>query len=72
MQELNQEMLHEITLLSRLRHVWGGKTQMRSLSASKVFVACLRHPDLVMFLGACLDEDQVSFITEFMEGGDLE
>jgi len=43
------EMLHEINVLSTLR-----------------------HPDLVMFLGACLDHDPPFFITEFMEGGDLE
>mmetsp|Transcript_55795 Transcript_55795/g.154452 ORF Transcript_55795/g.154452 Transcript_55795/m.154452 type:complete len:586 (-) Transcript_55795:356-2113(-) len=43
------EVLHEIRLLSTLR-----------------------HPDLVMFLGACLDHDPPFFITEFMEGGDLE
>jgi len=44
-----KEMLHEITLLSSLR-----------------------HPDLVMFLGACLDSSPPFFVTEFMEGGDLE
>lgn len=36
-------------------------------------LAGLRHPDLVMFLGACLqDPTKVMFITELMEGGDLE
>jgi len=44
-----KEVLHEIHLLSSLR-----------------------HPDLVMFLGACLDSSPPFFITEFMEGGDLE
>lgn len=44
-----QEIVHEIQLLSTLR-----------------------HPDLVMFLGACFDHDTPFFITEFMEGGDLE
>lgn len=44
-----QEVLHEIHLLSTMR-----------------------HPDLVMFLGACLDSNPPFFITEFMEGGDLE
>jgi len=44
-----QEVVHEIRLLSTLR-----------------------HPDLVMFLGACFDHSTPFFITEFMEGGDLE
>mmetsp|Transcript_52612 Transcript_52612/g.125676 ORF Transcript_52612/g.125676 Transcript_52612/m.125676 type:complete len:491 (+) Transcript_52612:61-1533(+) len=57
-EDLNREMLHEISILSRLR-----------------------HPDLVMFLGACFTDVQVSagksqeqimFITQFMPGGDLE
>uniref|UniRef100_A0A7S4VBR3 Protein kinase domain-containing protein n=1 Tax=Alexandrium monilatum TaxID=311494 RepID=A0A7S4VBR3_9DINO len=43
------ELLHEIELLS-----------------------AVRHPDLVMFLGACLHESSVMFISELMEGGDLE
>jgi len=32
----------------------------------------LRHPDLVMFLGACFESEQIMFITEYMPGGDLE
>jgi len=32
----------------------------------------LRHPDLVMFLGACLDSEPVMFLTEYMPGGNLE
>jgi len=44
-----KEVLHEIGLLSTMR-----------------------HPDLVMFLGACIDNPQPFFIMEFMEGGDLE
>mmetsp|Transcript_94675 Transcript_94675/g.276847 ORF Transcript_94675/g.276847 Transcript_94675/m.276847 type:complete len:571 (+) Transcript_94675:59-1771(+) len=44
-----KEVLHEIQLLSTMR-----------------------HPDLVMFLGACLDSSPPFFITEYMEGGDLE
>lgn len=35
-------------------------------------LSTLRHPDLVMFLGACFDQKAPYFITEFMEGGDLE
>jgi len=35
-------------------------------------LSTLRHPDLVMFLGACFDHDPPFFITEFMERGDLE
>jgi len=32
-----------------------------------------RHPDMVMFLGACLDQDApIMCITEYMPGGDLE
>jgi serine/threonine protein kinase len=34
-------------------------------------LASLRHPDLVMFLGACL-ETPLMFISAFMPGGDLE
>lgn len=49
-QELLEELLHEIELLSSLR-----------------------HPDLVLFLGACLDKDSpVICVTEYMPGGDLE
>jgi len=44
-----KEMLHEIKLISTMR-----------------------HPDLVLFLGACLDHSPMYFLTEFMEGGDLE
>jgi len=32
----------------------------------------LRHPDLVMFLGACLEAQPILFVTEYMPGGDLE
>lgn len=32
----------------------------------------LRHPDLVMFLGASLERNEVVLFTEFMEGGDLD
>lgn len=35
-------------------------------------LATMRHPDLVMFLGACLDQTPPWFITEYMEGGDLD
>lgn len=35
-------------------------------------LSTLRHPDLVLFLGASLDTDVFFFMTEFMEGGDLE
>eukprot|EP00930_Biecheleria_cincta_P082064 TRINITY_DN7162_c0_g1_i1.p1 TRINITY_DN7162_c0_g1~~TRINITY_DN7162_c0_g1_i1.p1 ORF type:complete len:524 (+),score=61.95 TRINITY_DN7162_c0_g1_i1:36-1574(+) len=44
-----EEIIHEIYLLSTLR-----------------------HPDLVMFLGACLEVEPPFFITEFMKGGDLD
>jgi len=44
-----EELLHEMRLLSTLR-----------------------HPDLVLFLGACLDNEPFFFLIEFMEGGDLE
>lgn len=46
--EFTEELLHEIEVLSSLR-----------------------HPDLVMFLGACLD-DSVMCVTEYLPGGDLE
>lgn len=35
-------------------------------------LSTLRHPDLVLFLGACLDTTPCFFLTEYMEGGDLE
>mmetsp|Transcript_75198 Transcript_75198/g.220447 ORF Transcript_75198/g.220447 Transcript_75198/m.220447 type:complete len:443 (-) Transcript_75198:13-1341(-) len=35
-------------------------------------LASLRHPDLVLFLGASLQDPKVMFITECMDGGDLE
>mmetsp|Transcript_65338 Transcript_65338/g.116479 ORF Transcript_65338/g.116479 Transcript_65338/m.116479 type:complete len:427 (-) Transcript_65338:229-1509(-) len=35
-------------------------------------LATVRHPDLVMFLGCCLQESPMMFITEFMPEGDLE
>lgn len=35
-------------------------------------LATLRHPDLVMFLGCCLQEAPMMFITQYMPGGDLE
>jgi len=48
-EELEDEMLHEIALLSTVR-----------------------HPDLVMFLGCCLQESPIMFITQYMPKGDLE
>lgn len=49
-QEITDELLHEIDLLSSLR-----------------------HPDLVMFLGACLDQHlPIMCVTEFLPRGDLE
>ncbi|CAK0908134.1 unnamed protein product [Prorocentrum cordatum] len=35
-------------------------------------LSSFRHPDLVMFLGACLFTPQPFFIMEFMDGGDLD
>jgi len=35
-------------------------------------LSTFRHPDLVMFLGACLNTEPCFFVTEFMEGGDLQ
>lgn len=35
-------------------------------------LATLRHPDLVMFLGACLNETPIMIVSEYMPGGDLE
>lgn len=35
-------------------------------------LSTLRHPDLVMFLGACFEHRPPFFLTEYMEGGDLE
>lgn len=35
-------------------------------------LATLRHPDLVLFLGCCVQEQPIMFITQFMPGGDLE
>mmetsp|Transcript_120854 Transcript_120854/g.188812 ORF Transcript_120854/g.188812 Transcript_120854/m.188812 type:complete len:467 (+) Transcript_120854:62-1462(+) len=35
-------------------------------------LATIRHPDLVMFLGCCLQESPIMFISQFMPGGDLE
>jgi len=32
----------------------------------------LRHPDLVMFLGACLKDEPIMFLTEYMPRGDLD
>ena len=48
--EITDELLHEIDLLSSLR-----------------------HPDLVMFLGACIDQHlPIMCVTEYLPGGDLE
>lgn len=44
-----EEMLHEISVLSSMR-----------------------HPDLVLFLGACFDAKPMFLLSEYMEGGDLE
>jgi len=35
-------------------------------------LSTMRHPDLVLFLGACVEHSPPFLITEFMEGGDLE
>ncbi|CAE8711737.1 unnamed protein product [Polarella glacialis] len=34
--------------------------------------SALRHPNIVLFLGACIDGDKSLLLTEFMPGGDLE
>eukprot|EP01090_Pellita_catalonica_P003160 TRINITY_DN127_c0_g1_i4.p1 TRINITY_DN127_c0_g1~~TRINITY_DN127_c0_g1_i4.p1 ORF type:complete len:345 (-),score=85.01 TRINITY_DN127_c0_g1_i4:176-1210(-) len=34
-------------------------------------ISKLRHPNIVLFLGACLDEPNICFITEFATRGDL-
>ena len=48
--EIAAELLHEIDILSSMR-----------------------HPDMVMFIGACLDQQlPIMCVTEFMPGGDLE
>ncbi|EKX37677.1 hypothetical protein GUITHDRAFT_40846, partial [Guillardia theta CCMP2712] len=47
--EQQHGFLHEISVLSRLR-----------------------HPNLVLFLGACLDWDPKFIVTEYLEGGSLE
>ncbi|CAE7262625.1 STY46, partial [Symbiodinium sp. CCMP2456] len=48
--EIAAELLHEIDVLSSMR-----------------------HPDMVMFIGACLDPQlPIMCVTEFMPGGDLE
>jgi serine/threonine protein kinase len=47
--DLQAELLHEIKILSTVR-----------------------HPDLVLFLGACLDEGPLTVLSEFMPDGDLE
>ncbi|CAE7220146.1 unnamed protein product [Symbiodinium sp. CCMP2592] len=48
--EIAAELLHEIDILSSMR-----------------------HPDMVMFIGACLDPElPIMCVTEFMPGGDLE
>uniref|UniRef100_A0A7S4UJM5 Protein kinase domain-containing protein n=1 Tax=Alexandrium monilatum TaxID=311494 RepID=A0A7S4UJM5_9DINO len=47
--DLESELIHEIELLSSVR-----------------------HPDLVLFLGACLQDEAVMFVIEYVEGGDLE
>jgi serine/threonine protein kinase len=47
--DLQLELLHEIKILSTVR-----------------------HPDLVLFLGACLDDGPLTIISEFMPDGDLE
>jgi serine/threonine protein kinase len=48
-EDFEDEILHEISLLSTIR-----------------------HPDLVMFLGCCLQDSPVMFISQYMAGGDLE
>jgi len=48
-QGMDDELLHEISVL-----------------------ASVRHPDLVMFLGCCLQESPAMFVAEYMPGGDLE
>ena len=48
------------------------------MACFSLLIACfrtlstLRHPDLVLFLGASLDSDTTFFLTEYMEGGDVE
>ena len=46
---------------------------MQELLREIELVASFRHPDLVLFLGACLDPGApVMFVTEFMPRGDVE
>jgi len=48
-EDVEDQLLHEINLLT-----------------------FLRHPNLVLFLGCCLAESPIMFISEYMSGGDLE
>jgi len=47
--DLEQEMLNEINILTRLR-----------------------HPDLAMFMGSCLEESPIMFLVEYLPNGDVE
>lgn len=48
------------------------KEQYEELLHEISILQSIRHPDLVMFLGACLQDEPLMFLTEYMPGGDLE
>jgi len=47
------------------------RSQVEELFHEVEILSKVRHPDLVLFLGACFDTPPYYVITEYMEGGDL-
>jgi len=49
-----------------------GQVQYQEMLHEIVILHSLRHPDLVLFLGACLHDQPIMLVTEYMVGGNLE
>jgi len=71
---------NSIDLAGKVESVAGGKGTLDEEATAALeelihelrLLSTIRHPDLVMFLGACIDHSPPLVISEFMDGGDLE
>ena len=50
-----------------LMHEMRNGAKIEAIEAKNRTLSTLRHPDLVLFLGASLDSDTTFFLTEYME-----
>jgi serine/threonine protein kinase/ABC-type branched-subunit amino acid transport system substrate-binding protein len=57
--------------IKKLKHQKMTKQQLEELSQESAVMTGLRHPNIVLFMGVCLDPPELCIITEFMNRGSL-